>query len=131
MASLWKCVGTRGSLVHEGTLMGQDVPGTAIPYAMCCCTASTCAYTGREPVRDDGGQVANTERAVCLGCNKRLRLNKSCWVAEAWHVKCQGGLCCAHIFGVLHIHTWCMCVVLTQVDAELHSQRESHFGWLC
>ena len=62
---------------------------------------------------------------------RSLRLNKSCWVAEVWHVKRQGGLCCAHIFGVLHIHTWCMCVVLTELDAELHSQKESHFGWLC
>jgi hypothetical protein len=25
-----------------------------------------------KPVRDDGGQVANTERAVCLGCNKEF-----------------------------------------------------------
>ena len=70
-------------------------------------------------------------RFASVSATRSLRLNKSCWVAKAWHVKCQGGLCCVHIFGVLHIHTWCMCVVLTEVDAKLHNQRESQYGWLC
>jgi hypothetical protein len=131
MASLWKCVGTRGSLVHEGTLMGQDVPGTAIPYGMCCCTASTCAYTGCEPLRDDGGRVANTE------CSGLLELQQGVCVSTRVVGSLKLGTSNAKVGYVVHTflvcYTYIMVYVcrLAEVDAELHGSRESHFGWLC